>query len=161
MVHILRKELRRILLFIRDSLRRLQCQARQNPILVPVWDWWQQQYQKSLAVLVGLGIIVLALAQLWQLLLARTIYSYDGQIVHQYEFRIQINRAGWAELTCLPRIGETLAKRIEEIRRDKGPLHSCQDLTKVRGIGPKTAAAICPYLVFNQKDGDQKDEDSP
>lgn len=160
MVHIVLRNLRRVFLFIEKSIGRSQRQARQNPILVPVRDWWQKQYQKSLAALVGVGIIVLALVQLWQFSIGESIYSYDAPIVHEYQFRVQINHAGWAELTCLPRIGETLAKRIEQMREDQGPYHNCQDLTKVRGIGPKTAAAICPYLVFDQKEHDQKHADS-
>ncbi|REK13106.1 MAG: helix-hairpin-helix domain-containing protein [Planctomycetota bacterium] len=61
-------------------------------------------------------------------------------------FQVDINQAGWAELSALPEIGETLARRIVESREAEGPYADLDDLERVRGIGPKTLEQIRPYL---------------
>lgn len=82
--------------------------------------------------------------------------------------RIDPNTATWTELTRLPRIGESIAKRIVEYRenqRSEGtggtatqPVFTCpQDLDQVRGIGPKTVELIAPHLKF----ADSKPASSP
>jgi competence protein ComEA len=62
-------------------------------------------------------------------------------------FRVDINAADWPELTQLPGIGETLARRIVETRAARGRFLNHQDLRRVRGIGPKTLERIRPYLL--------------
>ena len=52
----------------------------------------------------------------------------------------------WPELTQLPGIGETLARRIVESRRQAGPFADHEDIRRVRGIGPRTLERISPYL---------------
>jgi competence protein ComEA len=61
-------------------------------------------------------------------------------------FEIDINAADWPELMLLPGVGETLAHRILESRRTRGPFLNNDDLRRVRGIGPKTFEHIRPYL---------------
>lgn len=51
---------------------------------------------------------------------------------------ININTATIEELTALPRIGPTIAARIVEYRSQYGNFTAKEDLTKVKGIGPKT-----------------------
>jgi len=73
--------------------------------------------------------------------------------------RIDPNTAMWAELTRLPRIGESIAKRIVEYRESHRPtasggaaglpvFTSPEDLEQVRGIGRKTVEQIAPHLKF-------------
>jgi hypothetical protein len=73
--------------------------------------------------------------------------------------RIDPNTASWNELACLPGIGEVLAKRIVEYRRqqqENSPsvaepavvFRRPADLDAVRGIGPKTIARLGPHLRF-------------
>ena len=72
---------------------------------------------------------------------------------------IDPNRAPWYEFTVLPRIGESLARRITEFRTEasgrtgddarRPVFHSAADLDEVRGIGPKTVLRIAPYLRFD------------
>lgn len=64
----------------------------------------------------------------------------------QYEYRIDINSATWVEWIQLPGIGETLARRIVEDRRQNGPFEKVDDLRRVKGIGPKTIENLRPYL---------------
>jgi len=61
-------------------------------------------------------------------------------------FEVDINAADWPELSTLPNIGETLAKRIVESRKAEGPFADVDDLERVRGIGPKTLEQLRPYL---------------
>ena len=49
--------------------------------------------------------------------------------------KIDLIRAGVAELEGLRGIGPTLARRIVEYRRQHGPFRSVEDLVQVRGIG--------------------------
>jgi competence protein ComEA len=61
-------------------------------------------------------------------------------------FEVDLNTADWPELTLLPGVGETLAKRIVESRQRDGPFADHDNLRRVRGIGPKTLEGIRPYL---------------
>ncbi len=61
-------------------------------------------------------------------------------------FEVDINTAEWPELSQLPEIGETLARRIVASRDREGPFLDHQDLQRVRGIGPKTLEQVRPYL---------------
>jgi len=62
--------------------------------------------------------------------------------------RIDVNRAGEAELLRLPGIGPALAARIVTERERAGAYDSPQALLRVPGIGPKTLARIEAYLSF-------------
>ena len=64
------------------------------------------------------------------------------------DFIVDVNRADWPELAQLPGIGETLAKRIVEVRTSGGPFRDHEEVQlRVRGIGPKTLQKIKPYLT--------------
>jgi competence protein ComEA len=63
------------------------------------------------------------------------------------EFLVDVNSASWTELSLLPGIGETLAKRIVESRGAEGPFRDHEELLRVRGIGPGTLARMRPYLT--------------
>ena len=62
-------------------------------------------------------------------------------------FQLDINQAEWAEWSVLPGIGETLAKRIVDARRQRGPFQHHEDLLRVPGIGPRILERIRPYLL--------------
>ena len=67
-------------------------------------------------------------------------------------FQLNINEADESELTLLPRIGETLAKRIVEYRTVHGSFSSIDDLMQVKGIGSKTLARLRPYCQTDQSE---------
>lgn len=79
---------------------------------------------------------------------------------------INPNAAPWYELTVLPRIGEGMAEEIIRYRETAAhvvpgfnrletgstptrPAFTCPaDLTRIRGIGPKTIQRVGPFLRF-------------
>lgn len=56
--------------------------------------------------------------------------------------RVNINTASQSQLESLPKIGPITAKRIIDYRGTFGPFKSLDDLSKVKGIGPKTLEKI-------------------
>ena len=65
----------------------------------------------------------------------------------EISFLVNINTAEWPELTLLPNIGETLARRIIAHRTRRGPFQHVEQLLDVDGIGPKTLKQITPQLL--------------
>jgi competence ComEA-like helix-hairpin-helix protein len=63
-------------------------------------------------------------------------------------FVVDVNTADLAELGELPQVGPTLARRLIEHREQNGPFRSVDDLLRVKGIGPKTLAALRPHIRF-------------
>ncbi len=74
------------------------------------------------------------------------LLEFDQHPADPPTFLVDINSADWPELAQLPGIGETLARRIVDARRQHGPFLSHQDLRRVRGIGPATLERLRPYL---------------
>jgi len=63
-------------------------------------------------------------------------------VIHASDLRIDLNRAGSAELTDLPGIGPALAERIVKFRGERGGFRSVDDLRDIPGIGPATMEKI-------------------
>lgn len=61
--------------------------------------------------------------------------------------RIDVNRAGAAELEALPGIGPALAARIVAHRGSQGPFRQAGDLLAVPGIGEKTLARFADQII--------------
>lgn len=61
--------------------------------------------------------------------------------------RLDINRAGVAELQQLPGIGRSLARRIVAHREAGGPFASPEELLRVPGIGPKRLDRLRPWVA--------------
>ncbi len=62
---------------------------------------------------------------------------------------IDINSATAKELERLPGIGPQIAGRIVAYREQHGAFKRVDDLTKVRGIGPKTLERLRPHLTMS------------
>lgn len=60
--------------------------------------------------------------------------------------RVDVNRASQEELTRIPGIGPATARRIVELREQRGPFRDVDELLKVRGIGEKTLEKIRPWV---------------
>ena len=91
-------------------------------------------------------------------LLAVSVLSADLYMAQQRPFldvqpqRINPNSDSMASLVRLPGIGKARAMDIIYYRRQQqqnGPAFgSTQDLQNIRGIGPKTAEKMSPWLTF-------------
>ena len=62
---------------------------------------------------------------------------------------IPINRADKTVLTSLPGIGQVLAEKIVERRKQHGPFRSKADLMNVGGIGPKKFGALVEHITID------------
>lgn len=63
--------------------------------------------------------------------------------------KMNLNRAGWRDLTFLPGVGPALAGRILDDRRRNGTLPRIGDLTRIRGIGPEKIRSLEPYITVD------------
>ena len=61
---------------------------------------------------------------------------------------LNINSATAAQLQSLPGIGPALSKRIIKSREEEGPFSSASELSRVRGIGPKTVEKLKALVSF-------------
>lgn len=60
---------------------------------------------------------------------------------------ININTASASVLQSLPNIGETLAQRIVEYRKENGDFIAIEDLLQVKGIGETRLEQIRQYIT--------------
>ena len=65
--------------------------------------------------------------------------------------KIDINSASVAELQKLPRIGEKVAQRIVDFRKQHGDFKKIEEIMKVKGIGEKTFKLIKDLIVVKTK----------
>ncbi len=61
---------------------------------------------------------------------------------------LAVNRAPAESLVLLPGVGPVLAGRIVAARTAGGPFADPEDLQRVKGIGPKLASRLSPFLAF-------------
>jgi competence ComEA-like helix-hairpin-helix protein len=61
-------------------------------------------------------------------------------------YRVNINQADVAELDLLPGVGGTLAGRIVEHRRKKGPFLTVDGLSRVPGFTAARVAKLRPFI---------------
>jgi len=62
------------------------------------------------------------------------------------KFQVDINTAAWTELSQIPEIGETLARRIIDFREQHGPFRRPEELLAVPGIGSRTLERMLPAI---------------
>ena len=62
---------------------------------------------------------------------------------------VDLNTAGVEELTTLPGIGESLAKRIIDYRTAHGPFESPEGLLEVSGIGEKKLEELRDHITVD------------
>jgi competence protein ComEA len=63
--------------------------------------------------------------------------------------RVNLNTASVDDLTALPGIGPSYAKRIVEYREKNGPFKKVEDLLNVQGIGEKTLEKLKDRLTIS------------
>lgn len=70
-----------------------------------------------------------------------------GAVLAMRAQQLDVNRASEEDLRVLPKVGAGTAKRIVEGRQTE-PYCSAESLTRVRGIGTKTATRLREHLSF-------------
>ena len=60
--------------------------------------------------------------------------------------RVDVNKAGWEEISGLPGISDAVAQAVVEKRGRTGPFRRPEDLLGVRGIKEKRLKKILPFL---------------
>ncbi len=64
------------------------------------------------------------------------------------ELLLSLNSATVDELSCLPGIGDLLAQRIADYRREHGPFTSLEELLQIEDIGPGRLELLRNYLTL-------------
>lgn len=106
----------------------------------------RRQDQGTLVALAALGLLLLAGQALWLMWGPPRWILWRDQPRQPAVMLVDLNRASWPELAMLPRIGETLARRIVADRAEYGPFRSVDELQRVHGIGPKTVAGLREHV---------------
>ena len=77
----------------------------------------------------------------WLLMAALLVTLVSVSWVHGAE-KVNINTATAEELQAISGIGAAIADRIVKYREENGPFKTAEDITQVKGIGPKKYATI-------------------
>ena len=64
---------------------------------------------------------------------------------------VNVNTASVEELQVLPGVGESRARAIVELRKQRGGLKSLDDLRDVKGLGDASVEKLRPYVAFDGK----------
>mgnify|MGYP001267198563 CR=1 FL=1 len=78
--------------------------------------------------------------------------AIDRQSIPTPRFIVDVNQAPANELEALPNVGSTLAARIVEYRRTRGPFRELDDLLQVHGVGERTLHQLRPMLTVRVVD---------
>ncbi|MGA6992723.1 MAG: helix-hairpin-helix domain-containing protein, partial [Candidatus Deferrimicrobiaceae bacterium] len=62
--------------------------------------------------------------------------------------RVDINRAGYQEISGLPGISASVARAVVEERKRRGGFRRAEDLLAVRGIKEKRLKKILPFIAI-------------
>jgi competence protein ComEA len=133
---------------MRDSLEKSDESTK------PALQWITHSQLQSLLVLTSACLVLMA--GYWFYL-----GGHRGELIEidradplTAKYEVDINRADWPEMVQLPGLGETLARRIIDDRREHGPFRDIDDLDRVDGIGLRTLERIRPYLIPIPDDAD-------
>ena len=80
------------------------------------------------------------------LLTAATLFTSAAPAAAAESGVVNVNTAGAAELSLLPRVGPALAAKILDHREENGPFKKVEDLLLVSGIGDKMFSLLEPFV---------------
>lgn len=94
-------------------------------------------------------VLVLAIGVLMPLAATHTLSAAEKSVTATVPI-VDLNKAGIGELTTVPGIGDVMAQRIVDWRKENGPFKRLEDLMKVKGVGEKKLAQLRPYLKIGR-----------
>lgn len=109
--------------------------------------WLRPRDQASVAVLLASALALLAAAWWRHGGAAGGMVDVDRAAPLIARFQVDVNQADWPELIQLPGVGQVLAERWIAERERGGEFRSHDDLSRIRGVGPRTLERIRPYLL--------------
>lgn len=104
-------------------------------------------YERKILIIIGGLLLVGAILRLSNVNFfkeRRIEVAYQNQPNH----KVNINKASLDELISLPYIGEEIARRIMEYRKNQGEIKSLEELLQIKGIGEKRLNAIGEHISF-------------
>ncbi len=120
---------------------------------------WSHPAQLAMAFLLGVAaaLLVVRMVSSTRWPTRPTEYERAATVV----YRIDLNEAARAELLQLPGVGDSLAARIEDYRREHGAFRSVDELVEVRGVGPATLERLRPWVRVRQAGVADEDPSPP
>ncbi len=95
----------------------------------------------SVVVLVLLGIHWVRLSR-WGI----APVELSSQQPREYYYTLDINKASWVEWAQLDGIGEVMGRRIVADREERGLFRNPEDVSRIKGLGPRSMQKIRPFL---------------
>jgi competence protein ComEA len=119
---------------------------------------WPRSAQRALAILIGAVTLLLA----WYSYGSLQISSRPTELRREVKlYQVDLNHADRAELLQLPGVGESLAQRILDSRREHGEFRRIEDLRRVKGIGPATLEKLRPWVCITEEEFRAEEEAGP
>ena len=109
---------------------------------------WSRPAQMATVFLLAVATTLLAVHACRGLRWGSRPTQLERNAIIAYQF--DVNRADRAELLQIPGVGDSLASRIQEYRRQSGPFQSVSELRHVHGIGPMTLERVRPWISVPQ-----------
>jgi len=116
---------------------------------------WPRSAQCTTAFLLGVVTTLLGFQALSYLRWGSRPTDLDRAVIPAY--RVDLNNANREELLQLPGVGDHMASRIEDFRRQRGRIRSVDELNDVQGIGPATMDRLRGWVRVDNEDVDDDD----
>ncbi len=107
--------------------------------------WLSRLDQAAAAVVISFSLLVTGGWWLHHAAQQTRTIDIEQETPRPVGFKLNLNKATWPELSLLPGVGESTARKIVADREENGPFLEVADLQRIKGIGPKTVARIRPY----------------
>ena len=76
--------------------------------------------------------------------------------VEVHRSTVNINTASVSELESLPGVGAVRARAIIEERKQRGGFRSLEQLSEVKGLGPKLVERLRPHLTLGERRAEKR-----